>query len=98
MKAATEPSKYFDGNGLYLRVEPNGARFWVQHIVVRGRRCELGLGSAALVPLAEARAAALDNRKLARSGGDPLQARREALAVLTFEEAARKVHELHKPT
>lgn len=47
--------------------------------------------------LAEARAKALENRKLARLGGDPLQAKREALAVLTFEEAARTVHALHKP-
>lgn len=98
VKNATTPGKYFDGHGLYLRVDANGSRFWIQRITVRGRRCEIGLGSPALVPLAEARATALDNRKLARAGGDPLQARREALAVLTFEEAARKVHELHKPT
>ena len=98
VKNATAPGKYFDGHGLYLRVDANGSRFWVQRITIRGKRSELGLGSPALVSLAEARAAALENRKLARSGGDPLQARREALAVLTFEEAARKVHELHKPT
>lgn len=98
VKNATEPGKYFDGHGLYLRVEPNGSRFWVQRIAIRGKRSELGLGPPSLVSLAEARAAALENRKLARAGGDPLQARREALAVLTFEEAARKVHELHKPT
>lgn len=98
VKNATEPGKYFDGHGLYLRVDANGSRFWVQRITVRGKRCELGLGSPALVSLAEARTAALENRKLARSGGDPLQSRREAQAVLTFEEAARKVHALHKPT
>lgn len=44
------------------------------------------------------REAALENRKLACSGGDPLKAKREARAVLTFEEAARKVHELNKPS
>lgn len=98
VRSATEPGKYFDGHGLYLRVDANGSRFWVQRIIIRGKRSELGLGSPALVSLAEARATALENRKLARSGGDPLQARREAQAVLTFEEAARKVHELHKPT
>lgn len=98
VKNATEPGKYFDGHGLYLRVDANGSRFWVQRIVIRGKRSELGLGSAALVTLAEARAKALENRKLARAGGDPLQAKREAQAILTFEEAARKVHALHKPT
>ena len=69
VKNAAEPGKSFDGHGLYLRVERNGSRFWVQRIVIRGRRSEIGLGSASLVSLAEARAAALDNRKLARSGG-----------------------------
>lgn len=98
VKNTTAPGKYFDGHGLYLFVDANGARRWLQRIVIRGKRCEIGLGSASLVTLAEARAAALDNRRLARSGGDPLQERREAQAALTFAEAARKVHELHKPT
>ena len=94
----TEPGKYFDGHGLYMRVEKNGARFWVQRIVIRGRRREIGMGSPSLVSLAEARAKALDNHKLARSGGDPIQAKREADAVLTFEQAARTVHQIHRPT
>ncbi|MGA0613332.1 tyrosine-type recombinase/integrase [Paracoccus sp. KR1-242] len=98
VKNATTPGKYFDGHGLYLRVDPNGSRFWVQRITIRGKRCEIGLGSPALVTLAEARAKALDNRRLARDGGDPIQERREAKAVLTFEEAARNVHALHLPT
>ena len=98
VKTAREPGKYFDGHGLFLRVQPNGARQWVQRIVIRGKRCELGLGNPALVSLAEARDAALKNRKLAQSGGDPMRAKRESDAVLSFEEAARKVHALHLPT
>ncbi len=98
VKTAREPGKYFDGHGLFLRVQPNGARQWVQRIVIRGKRCEMGLGNPALVSLAEAREAALANRKLAQSGGDPMRAKREAEAMLTFEEAARKVHALHLPT
>lgn len=98
VRAAKAPGKYFDGHGLYLRVDLNGSRFWVQRIVVRGKRCELGLGSPALVSLSEAREAALANRKLARAGGDPLAAKHAARAVLTFEEAAHKVHAFHQPT
>lgn len=98
VKNATAPGKYFDGHGLYLRVEASGSRFWVQRIVIRGKRTELGLSSPSLVSLAEARGLALENRKLARAGGDPLQARCEAKAVLTFEEASRSVHALHLPT
>ena len=92
------PGKYFDGNGLFLRVQPNGSKQWVQRIVVRGKRCEIGLGSPVLVSLAEARERALEHRKLARTGGDPLAKKREAEAVLTFEAAARRVHQLHLPT
>ena len=66
--------------------------------MIRGKRRELGLGSADLVRLTEARDAALANRRMARAGGDPLQARRAALAVPTFAEAARRVHEMHRPT
>ncbi|MCY4598596.1 MAG: Arm DNA-binding domain-containing protein, partial [Acidobacteria bacterium] len=53
------PGRYCDGQGLYLFVQPSGTRSWVQRLVVRGRRQELGLGSALLVPLSEAREKAL---------------------------------------
>lgn len=98
VRTVKEPGKYFDGHGLFLRVEKNGSKFWVQRITIRGKRSELGLGSPSLVSLAEARGKAIENRKLARSGGDPLQAKREAQEVPTFAEAAHKVHEIHKPT
>ncbi|WP_050526388.1 tyrosine-type recombinase/integrase [Pseudorhodobacter aquimaris] len=98
VRTTTEAGKHFDGNGLFLKVKTNGAKQWVQRITIRGKRTEMGLGSADLVSLGEAREAALQNLKLARSGGDPLKAKRENQAVLTFEEAARKVHELQKPS
>ena len=53
--------RYNDGNGLYLHVDPSGARRWVQRLVVQGRSRALGLGSYRLVSLAEARARALAN-------------------------------------
>lgn len=98
VRQVTEPGKYSDGNGLFLLVQPNGSKQWVQRITIRGKRSDIGLGGASFVSLAEAREAALANKKQARAGGDPLQAKREAQAVLTFTEAARKVHEMHKPT
>ena len=55
----------------------------------------MGLGSVALVSLAEARELALANRKLARSGGDPLADKRPVQGVPTFADAARRVVE-HK--
>ncbi|MXZ72414.1 MAG: tyrosine-type recombinase/integrase [Acidobacteria bacterium] len=87
------PGRHADGNGLYLFVQSTGTRSWVQRIVIRGRRRELGLGAAGLVSLAEARELALANRKLARSGGDPLSEKRRAEGVPTFAEAAERVLE-----
>ena len=98
VRSVKEPGKYFDGEGLYLKVDLSGAKRWVQRIVIRGKRTEMGLGSASLIGLADARETALENRKLARQGDDPLRTKREALAVLSFEEAAREVHRLHLPS
>ncbi|MYN66840.1 MAG: DUF4102 domain-containing protein [Acidobacteria bacterium] len=72
---------------------PSGTRSWVQRLVIRGRRRELGLGAATLVPLAKARERALANRVLARSGGDSLADKRRVQGVPTFAEAARRVLE-----
>ena len=78
---------------MYLFVQPGGTRSWIQRLLVRGRRRELGLGSLALVPLAEAREKALVNRKLARQGGDPLAEKRRSQGIPTFAEAAMRVLE-----
>lgn len=86
----TDPGKYFDGHGLFLRVTRNGSRQWVQRITIRGKRCELGLGSPPAVPLATARKMALENRGKAMLGDDPLQEKREARAVLSFSDAVDK--------
>ena len=98
VRTIKEPGKYFDGHGLFLKVDVSGAKRWVQRINIRGKRTELGLGATSLVSLAEARETALGNRKTARQGGDPLRAKREAQAVMTFEEAARKVHQINLPS
>jgi hypothetical protein len=82
-----EAGRYEDGNGLGLVVSANGARRWLQRIIIQGKRRDLGLGSFDLVPLAEARAKAVANRKLARAGGDPLAEKREKAATPTFAEA-----------
>ena len=94
---AKRPGRYTDGLGLYLVVEPSGSRRWEQRIVIRGKRRTLGLGGYPLVPLAEARAKALENKTLARTGVDPLAAKRKAAGIPTFAEAATIVFELRRP-
>ena len=86
-----EAGRYCDGNGLYLKVDPSGARRWIQRRVIHGKSHMLGLGSFTFVTLAQARELAYDNRKTARAGGDPLADRRRARGTPTFKQAADKV-------
>jgi hypothetical protein len=45
IKAFKKPGRYADGNGLYLKVSPSGAKRWELRTVVRGKRCDIGLGA-----------------------------------------------------
>jgi len=97
VRKVSRPGRYCDGHGLYLQVLPTGGRCWIQRLMIRGRRRELGLGGYPLVSLAEAREMAFDNRKLARSGGDPLAEKRKLQDLPTFEEAAARVLDQQRP-
>ena len=66
IKSLKEPGFYGDGGTLYLRIAPGGSKQWVQRLVIRGRRHDLGLGGWPLVSLLEARETAFENRKQAR--------------------------------
>ncbi len=43
VRQAKQPGRYADGNGLYLEVEPSGAKRWLLRIVVQGRRRDIAL-------------------------------------------------------
>lgn len=97
VRSLTAPGRYADGNGLYLVVDPSGAKRWLLRVVVHGKRTDIGLGGLKLVSQAEAREQASRLRKIARAGGDPLAERRAAKRVIpTFEAAAKEVHAAHK--
>ena len=96
VKAATEPGRMFDGQGLFLLVTPGGAKIWKQRITVKGRRQELGLGPYPVVTLAKARDVALENRRMVRDGLSPKVERRRARGIPTFAELARADFEHRK--
>lgn len=98
IRALKEPGMYGDGNGLYLKVDANGSKRWVQRLVIQGKRRDIGLGSQSLVSLAEARERALEQRKLARSGGDPIAVKRRLEGIPALSGACLKYHTLSKPT
>jgi integrase len=88
-----KPGKYSDGGNLYLIVSPSRSRKWVLRFTWRGRAKEMGLGSAAVVSLADARGkAAVARRKLAQ-GLNPIDDRKRSGGIPTFGEMADSVHE-----
>lgn len=107
VQSLKEPGRYAVGGvpGLHVYVSPAGARSWVLRAMVKGKRCDIGLGSLTERGLADARQVASDMRKHIKDGGDPLEQRKaasiaEAAAraarqaedakALTFEQAARQ--------
>ena len=88
-----KPGKYSDGGNLYLIVSSSGSRKWVLRFTWRGRAKEMGLGSAAVVSLADAREkAAMARRKLAQ-GLNPIEDRKRNRGIPTFGEMADSVIE-----
>ncbi len=96
--------RHGDGNGLYLVVDPSGARRWIVRVVVKGAknktggplRTDFGLGGADIVTINQARERALEYRRMAKQGLNPrFNAQRE---IPTFEEFAQQVHIERMPT
>ncbi|MGB3176416.1 MAG: Arm DNA-binding domain-containing protein [Albidovulum sp.] len=90
--------RHGDGGGLYLVVDPSGARRWIVRVVVKGQRnlkgaplrTDFGLGGADVVTLNQARDRALEYRRMAKAGLNPrFNATRE---IPSFQEIAQQVH------
>lgn len=95
VKAAREPGRYGDGDGLFLLVGKGGAKSWMVRIQKNGRRRDIGLGSARKVPLKLARERANEVREQVEAGIDPVAERRKVAGIPTFREAAIQVHGEH---
>ena len=105
VELAAKPGMYADGHGLYLRIGSSGAKSWVLRYRNNGRRHDLGLGPYHLVPLAEARKRATEQRRLLRlDGHDPLLTRRAgrdqatlaAAKAMTFKACAEAYMAAHQ--
>ncbi|MDP1874811.1 MAG: tyrosine-type recombinase/integrase [Phenylobacterium sp.] len=88
---------YCDGAGLYLRVAPPSAASWVLRYMLDGKARTMGLGPFPEIDLKEARARALEARKLKADGIDPIETRKaaklakrlSAAKALTFKQCAQ---------
>ena len=93
VETVSEAGRYGDGRGGYgltlnvhVMVDGRISRSWIQRIAIGGKVTHLGLGSYPIVTLAEARKAALANRRSVAKGNDP-----RAGGVPTFAAALDRV-------
>ena len=100
VETVTEPGRYGDGRGghgltlnVHRMLDGRISRSWIQRIRIGGRVTHLGLGAYPIVTLAEARRAALANRRTVAKGNDP-----RAGGVPTFADALDKVLDVQRPT
>ena len=91
--------RYTDSRGLYLEVQPNGAKHWRYKYRFAGKEKRLSLGTYPDVPLAKARRDRDAARETLKSGTDPVQVKtdakiaRHAALQNTFEAVARAWYE-----
>lgn len=93
--ARAKPYRLRDGDGLYMWVRPDGARWWRMDYSYQGKRQTLSLGTYPTVTLAKARERAAAIRVQLVDGIDPAAARRGARdggGENTFEAVAREWH------
>lgn len=100
VRTINRPGRYGDGRGgfgLSLLVKPRSAgglsKTWCQRVSLGGKPVNIGLGAYPIVNLAEARDAALRNRRAIAQGRDPRRSR--SARVPTFAEAVEQVIRIH---
>ena len=102
-KPTDKPQKLTDGGGLYLLLQPNGAKYWRLDYRFAGKRKTLAVGVYPDVSLLSARERRDDARKLLADGIDPGENRKAqkaagaARAANSFEVIAREWHGKFSP-
>jgi integrase len=85
----TARARFADGHGMYLEVQPNGARYWRLKYRYAGKEKRLSLGVYPDVPLSRARQERERVRALLANGIDPSADRKEAKVAAAAESANR---------
>ncbi|WP_298207173.1 integrase arm-type DNA-binding domain-containing protein [Ferrovum sp.] len=104
-KPEAKPYKMADGGGMFLLVQPTGAKYWRFKYRVLGVEKLLALGVYPDVSLAQAREGRDDARKLLRNKTDPgaikqatKPSKKASHAALNhFESIARELHKVKSP-
>ncbi len=72
-----KPYKVFDGDGLYLQINPNGSKLWRLRYYYNDKEKLVSLGKYPVVSLKDAREKAIDVRRQLDKGIDPTAKKRE---------------------
>lgn len=102
-KGKEKPYKLADGGGLYLLVNPNGAKYWRLKYRTAGKEKLLAVGVYPDVSLADARAKRDEAKRLLAGGGDPSDNKKSEKQAKklsidnTFEALAREWHAYKHP-
>ena len=97
-KPKPKPYKLADGDGMFLLIRPDGAKYWRQKYYFLGKERLLALGVYPEISLADAREARDGARKLIAKGIDPMaQKKKVKLEAVqnsknSFEAVAREWH------
>ena len=89
--------------GFFLQVARNGSRSWLFRYTLNGKTRHMGLGSLAVISLADARTAAIECRRLCHAGVDPIEhrkasrteARLATARAMTFDDCANRYMAAH---
>ncbi|MEN2472872.1 tyrosine-type recombinase/integrase [Burkholderia sp. GS2Y] len=102
-KASAAPYKLTDSNGMFLLIQPNGAKYWRLSYRFLGKQKTLALGVYPAVTLAPAWKKRDEAREQIAAGIDPGEAKKEArraaeiAAANSFEAVAREWFDSQRP-
>ncbi len=97
-KPRDRPYKLFDGDGLYLLIQPNGRKGWrLRYVKPDNREGLTSVGSYPVIGLADVRQKRLEAKRMLADGIDPVEHKRKAKTEdvvngRTFKSAALDWH------
>jgi len=88
--------KLADGEGMYLRVYPNGSKYWQLKYRFDGKHKTLSFGVWPEVGITEAREKRFEARKIMKQGIDPLQEKKQKISNKHEQELEKEIEEQRK--
>jgi len=85
--------KLTDGEGMYLRVYPNGSKYWQLQFRFEGRQKILSFGVWPDISLKEARDKRFEAKKIIKEGINPIEEKKEILKSHNFIQEEEKLRE-----